>query len=95
MACWLILLAACVPGYCEVRETGLLLRLGWRRISIPYRSLVELKARTDAYGAIAVTNDGKRFAIAVANVPRFLREAYRRCPKLNPAAGNPYLGLIG
>ena len=94
MVCWLILLAGWSRGYCEVRESDLLLRRGWSRRSIPYASLVELKARPDAYGAFAVANDGKRFVIAVANVPRFLREVYRRCPQLNPSSGSPSFGLM-
>ena len=73
------------PRYCEVRESDLFLRRGWKKSSIPYASLVELKARPDAYGVFAVAADGKRFAITVADVPRFLRQVYRRCPQLNPA----------
>src|SRR5580704_1820764 len=74
MVCWIILLAGWSRGYCDVREGDLLLRRGWRKRSIPYASLVELKARPDAYGVFAVANDGKRLVIAVSNVPRFLRE---------------------
>jgi hypothetical protein len=94
MVCWIILCAGFSRGHCDVRENDLLLRRGWSRRSIPYASLVELKARPDAYGVFAVANDGKRFVIAVANVPRFLREVYRRCPQLNPSSGSPVFGLM-
>jgi hypothetical protein len=94
LVCALMLLVSSWP-YCEIRENGLVLRLWWRRkILIPYESLTELKARPDAYGVFAVKNDGKRFVISVSQTPRFLREAYRRCPRLNPASGTPSFGLI-
>lgn len=85
LVCWLMVLASSLPGYCEVREDGLLLRKRSRKTLIPYPSLVELKARTDAYGVLAVTADGRRLPIPVAQTPEFPREAYRRCPQLNPA----------
>jgi len=77
LVCWLILIACSWPRYCDVRENDLFLRQGWSKKSlIPYASLVELKARPDAYGVFAVAADGKRFVITVADVPRFLREVY-------------------
>jgi hypothetical protein len=95
LVCWLILIACSSPRYCEVREEDLLLRQGWTRKSlIPYASLVELRARADAYGVLAIANDGKRFAISLGDAPRFLREAYRRCPRLNPATDSPSFALI-
>ena len=89
LVCWLVLVAAYAPGYCEVRESDLFLRRGWRKISISYASLAELRARTDGYGVFAVANDGKRFVISLWDTPRFLRETYRRCPQLNPATEGP------
>jgi hypothetical protein len=94
IVCWLVLLASWSRGYCEVRESDLFLRRGWKKISIPYASLIELKARPDGYGVFAIANDGRRFVIAVANVPIFLREIYRRCPQLNPSSGSPSFGLF-
>ncbi len=94
MVCWIILCAGWSRVYCDVREDDLLLRRGWSRRSFPYASLVELKARPDAYGVFAAVNDGKRFVIAVADVPRFMREVYRRSPHLNPSSGSPSFGLM-
>jgi hypothetical protein len=94
LVCSLMVVVTSWPT-CEVRENGLLLRLLWRKkLLIPYESLMELKARTDGYGVFAVKNDGKRLTISVSQTPRFLREVYRRCPRLNPATGSPSFGLI-
>lgn len=92
--CWLALLVSSLSGYCEFRENGLLLRRRGRKTLIPYDSLVELKPRTDAYGVLAVTDAGSRIPIPVAETPLFLREAYRRFPRLNPASGSPSLNPI-
>src|SRR5580692_6232369 len=89
LVCWSAVLACSLPGYCEFRENGLLFRRRGLKILIPYESLVELKARTDAYGVVAVTDVGKRVPIPVAKTPEFLREAYRRLPRLKPASGSP------
>jgi hypothetical protein len=59
--------------YCDIREDGL------------FESLRELKPRAGDYGVFAIANDGKAFVISIWDTPRFLREAYRRCPRLNPA----------
>jgi hypothetical protein len=79
-------LASALSGYCEFRKDGLVIRRRGRKTLIPYESLVELTPRTDGYGVVAVTNGGKRLPIPVAQTPLFLREAYRRCPRLNPAS---------
>jgi hypothetical protein len=94
-ACWLLMLLSSAPGYCEVGEDGLLLRRSWgsRKTLIPYDSLAELSPRRDAYGVIAVTGAGKRLQIPVAETPLFLRAAYQRFPRLNPASAPPSFGL--
>jgi hypothetical protein len=94
MVCWMLVLACSLPGYCEFRENGLLFRRGGRKILIPYASLVELKPRPDAYGVLVVTDGGKRVPIPVAETPRFLREAYRRLPRLKPASESPSSPLM-
>ena len=51
---------------------------------MPYGSLAEIKLIS---GRIVIAaRDGKRLAIPLVEPARFLREAYRRCPQLNPAA---------
>ena len=83
--CSLGMVLSISPSYCEFRETSLILRLGWRKkFSMPYGSLAEIKLIS---GRIVIAaRDGKRFAISMAEPARFLREAHRRCPQLNPAA---------
>jgi hypothetical protein len=95
MVCWMLVLACSLPGYCEFRENGLFFRRRGQKTLIPYESLVELRARTDAYGVLAVTDAGKRIPIPVSLTPEFLREAYRRCPQLNPASGSRSFALMG
>jgi hypothetical protein len=78
-------------SYCEFEESGLLLRQGWRKSLIPYPSLVELKTIPPPPGEfgrgwiLITARDGRRRMISVFDSARFLREAYRRCPGLNPA----------
>lgn len=87
---WLIVLPCALPQYYEVRENGLFLRQGWRRISIPYASLAELQSMSDSRSAgvfstqrlFVATSEGNRFIIAVAEEERFLAEIARRCPQL-------------
>jgi hypothetical protein len=86
LACWLGVGDTYFSGYCEFRENGLLVRQRGRKRLIPYESLVELRARPEAYGVLAVTDTGKRVPITVAETPLFLREAYRRLPRLNPVS---------
>jgi hypothetical protein len=78
-------------SYCEFQESGLLLREGWRKSLIPYPTLVELKTIPSPPGEfgrgwiLITARDGTRRMICVFDSARFLREAYRRCPGLNPA----------
>jgi hypothetical protein len=94
LVCWIMLLVSLSSGYCEFREDGLLLRRRGRKTLIPYNSLAELKPSIDSYGALALTNAGKRVPIPVALTPEFLQEAYRRLPRLNPASGTPSFALM-
>lgn len=87
---WLIVLPCMLPQYYEVQEAGLFLRQGWRKNLIPYASLVELQSTSDSRSAgvfstdrmLVVTQDGKRYLIAVAEDDRFLAEVGKRCPQL-------------
>jgi hypothetical protein len=87
---WLFVIPCMLPQYYEVREDGLFLRQGWRKILIPYASLMELQPMSDSRSAavfstdriLVVTQDGKRFLIAVTEDERFLKEVARRCPQL-------------
>jgi hypothetical protein len=87
---WLIVLAAMLPQYDEVREDVLFLRQGWRRILIPYTSLIGIQARSDSMSVPVFSTDrllivirgGKRFLIAVAERERFLAEVSQPCPQL-------------
>jgi len=73
-----------------VAGDGLFLRQGWRRILIPYASLVELQCMTDSRSAgvfstqriLVVTAEGKRYLIAVADEEGFLEAVAARCPQL-------------
>ncbi len=94
MFCWIVMLLNEYFSYCQFGADGLVLRRRGRKTLIPYNSLIELKARTDAYGVLAVTDAGRRIPIPVAQTPLFLRDAYRRFPGLNPASGSQSLSLI-
>jgi len=90
LAIWLIALPCTLLQYYEVREDGLFLRQGWRKSLSPYASLVELQSMSDSRSAgvfstdrvLAVTQEGKRFLIAVAEEESFLTEVSKRCPQL-------------
>jgi hypothetical protein len=87
---WALVLASFLPQYYEMRKDGLFLRLGWRRVLIPYGSLVELRPASDSRSATAfsrealevVARDGGIYRIAVAEEGRFVEEVARRCPHL-------------
>jgi PH (Pleckstrin Homology) domain-containing protein len=79
-----------LPQYYEVRPDGLFIRQGWRRMLIPYDSLVDLQSNTDFGGAavfssyrlLVATRAGRRFIIAPVEQDRFLQEVARRAPHL-------------
>jgi hypothetical protein len=91
---WLAVLSAMLPQYYEVRENGLFIRQGWRRILIPYASLIEVQSVTNSMSAavfssqriLIVTTEGRRVLIAVAEDERFLAEVARRAPQLERKA---------
>ncbi len=85
---WAIVLPCMLPQYYEVRESGLFIRQGWRKILIPYGSLSELRSVSDSRSAavfstqriLVGTAEGKRYIIAVAEEERFRTEVYKRLP---------------
>jgi hypothetical protein len=90
LAIWLIVLPCMLPQYYVVRDDGLFVRQGWKKSLIPYAALIEIQSTSDARSAavfstdriLLVTQDGKRFLIAVAEEERFLAELAKRCPQL-------------
>jgi hypothetical protein len=90
-ALWLLVAVATLPQYYEVREDGLFLRQGWRRILLPYESLNALECTTGARSAgvysmqriLITTREGRRYLIAVAREDEFLAEVGRRSPQLS------------
>jgi hypothetical protein len=91
---WLAVLSMTLPQYYEVRDNGLFIRQGWRKILIPYASLIELQSVTNSMSAavfssqriLIVTKEGRRILIAVAEDDRFLEEVSRRAPQLERKA---------
>ena len=87
---WLIVLSCTLPQYYEVRPDGLFIRQGWRKNLIPYPSLIEVQSVSDSRSAavfstdriLIVTQDSKRFVIAVAEDESFFSELAKRCPQL-------------
>ena len=87
-------LAASLPQYYEVREDGLFIRQGWRRVLLPYASLKDLRRESNLYSApvfsadriFISTDTGRCLVIAVAQEEQFLTEVLRRSPKLAPMA---------
>ena len=93
VVCSLLLVLSSSPSYCEFQETSLILRQGWRsKFSMPYGSLSEIKLIAPPPGKfvpgriLIAARDRKSLVISVIDSARFLREAYRRCPQLIPAA---------
>ena len=83
-------LASSLPQYYEVREDGLFIRQGWRKVLLPYASLRELRRERNFFSApvfstdriFLSTNIGKKLVIAVDDDERFLTEVKRRAPNL-------------
>jgi len=92
-ALWMAVLVSTLPQYYILRDDGLFLRIGWRKILLPYPSLAALTSVTDSRSAgvysmqrIEIqTNGGKRYIIAVAREEDFMEEIARRCPHLGRA----------
>lgn len=87
--------ATTLPQYYEVRGDGLFIRQGWRRILIPYSSLVELQPTTDARSAavysmdriLVATRENHRYIIAPANQEGFLATVAQFAPQLERRGG--------
>jgi hypothetical protein len=98
---WLIVLGAMLPQYYEVRQDGLFIRQGWRKILLPYASLIEVQSVSSTMSAgvfsfqrlLVVSADGRRLLIAVRDEDRFLKEVAGRAPQLerrNFGLGTPF-----
>ncbi len=87
---WILALASTLPQFYELRQEGLFIRQGWRRITRPYASLVEVQSVSSALSAPVFSTrrlkiaalDGRTILIAVAEEERFLAELARRAPQL-------------
>jgi len=92
---WLIVLPCMLPQYYVVREDGLFIRQGWRKVLLSYESLIEVQPVQNSMSAavfstsriLIVTQAGKRFLIAVAEQERFLDEVSKRCSQLERRSG--------
>ena len=99
VAVFLLSLPCSLPQYYEVRDDGLLIRQGWRKLRIPYAALVEVRSTSDSRSAVVfstdriaiVTSEGKSYTIAVAEEDRFIAEVAKRAPHLQRIVGG--LGL--
>jgi hypothetical protein len=73
-----------------LRDDGLFIRQGWRKNLVPYASLVEVQSVSDSRSAavfstdriLILTQEGKRFVIAVEDDARFFSELAQRSPQL-------------
>ena len=91
---WLGALSGTLPQYYEVGSDVLYLRQGWRKIRIPWASLVQLHSYSDSQSAgvfstdriLVVTTQGKRYLIAVAEEEHFLDAVLASCPNLQRTA---------
>jgi hypothetical protein len=89
-AIWLLALACTLPQYYEIRDDGLFIRQGWKKVLIPYPSLTEVKSWRSCLSAAVFSTDRivvsagacKSFVIAVVEKEHFLAELSSRCPQL-------------
>jgi hypothetical protein len=87
---WLVFLRCTLPQYYEVRADCLFIRQGWRKISLPYASLVALQPVTDYSSApvfstdrlVVTTRENTWFSIAPALQREFIEAVAARCPQL-------------
>jgi hypothetical protein len=88
---WAIALPCSLPQYYEVRDDGLFIRQGWRRVLIAFADLVEVQATSDTKSAAVfsadrvsvVTRDSRTFVIAPADQDAFFDALAQRCPQLS------------
>jgi hypothetical protein len=102
---WAGVLLSMLPQYYDVRMEGLFIRQGWRKILIPYASLVGIQAVSDARSAgvfstdrlLVTTREGKCYVIAVAGQRQFLDEvSYKTLlERRDSGIGLPLSPLIG
>jgi hypothetical protein len=89
-AVWVMMLAAMLPQYYEVREDGLFLRLRWKTRLIPYASLVGLSDRPNRTNTLraevnlvrVTTNTGEIYTFGVEEKDRFLNELSKHCAQV-------------
>ncbi len=87
---WILALAATLPQYYVLDAGNLLIRQGWRRIVIPYSSLVAAQSVHESWSAavysadrvLLTTSDNREYLIAPRDRPRFLSELSSRSPHL-------------
>ena len=95
IAIWAPILLHMLPQYYETRPDGLFIRQGWRRILIPYPSLIQVESWADSRSAPVfsmqrikvVTREDKEYVIAVAEEERFFAMLASLCPQLKPSPG--------
>ena len=83
-------LLAAVPQYYEVREEGLFIRQGWRKVLLPYSELCQLSSLTSWLSApvlsthrlLVTAAHGGQHLIAVADEQQFLAEVAQHAPQL-------------
>ena len=82
-------LSSSLPQYYEVRAEGLLIRQGWRKALLPYKSVRAVRSFSSKLSApvfsthrLEIVDDrGGGFVIAVAEEQWFLDELMRRSPQ--------------
>jgi hypothetical protein len=86
----LFALSATLPQYYDVRQDGLLIRQGWKRVLLRYPNLRQLRAETGVLAAPVFSTHriylsavpGGDWILAVAEQERFLDEVQARAPQL-------------
>jgi hypothetical protein len=89
-AIWAVVLVAMLPQYYDVRDDGLFIRQGLRKVLIPYASLAEMQPFYDTRSAgvfscdrmRVVTSQLREYVIAPADADAFLDAVARRAPQL-------------
>jgi hypothetical protein len=85
-----VVFAATLPQYYEVRDEGLFIRQGRKKVLLPYAALRELRADTGVLSAPVFSmsriylsaTPGGQWVLALAEQDRFLAEVRRRAPQL-------------
>ena len=96
---WIIVLAATLPQYYELRADGLFIRQGWRRSLVAYDALVSAEAvdstlSSGVYSTERIrigTEGAASYLIAPRDGSLFLRELAQRAPRI---AQEPQFRLI-